>query len=319
MSSVTLNWKAVIDRPIPQSMSPTPVATAAGACIVTDTRGTHRYIYALFSATSFWRYDVQTDNWQQLANPVDAITFGAGTDMIFDPSKGTAGYIWLWGPRSVTTWAYWQYYDIATNTWTSRSVTGTALAAAWGTDASLVHTCSNYNAAGNDDFIYLIGNNATVWYRYSIAGNAWTIMANALPAACGAGCAIHWCFGYSTDLLYVIRGTATSTIYTQSIGTPAAWVTLTYIPSTETFTTGSSSDYDGGTRIYIQKDATQRVSIFNLAATYTMSVGPMFPYTGVAIAGDKLATIKSTEATPVMFLYMVMSTGQYMWRILVTW
>jgi hypothetical protein len=238
--------------------------------------------------------------------------------MIFDPSRGTAGYVWLWGPRAVTTWAFWQYYDIGANTWTSRSVTGTALAAAWGTDASLVHTCSTYNAGGNDDYIYLIGNNAVTWYRYSIVGNSWSVMANNLTAAAGVGCAIHWVFGYDPDKLYVIRGIATATIYTQSIGTPAAWAALTYNPATETFTTGTSSDYDGGTRIYIQKDATQRILYLQLD-TAKMMVGPMFPYTGTAIVGDKLATIKSTEATPVTFLYLLMNTGQYMWRILVTW
>lgn len=317
MSAVTLNWKAVIDRPIAQTMAPLPVATAAGACICTDVRGTGRYIYALFSATSFWRYDVQNDGWVQLLSPTDPLVFSAGCDLCFDPSRGTAGYVWLFGPKATANWCYFQYYDIALNTWTSRAVP--VLAAAWGTDCSLVHTCSSYNGAGNDDYLYMIGNNATAWYRYSIIGNSWSVMANVLTAAAGAGCAIHWCWGYSTDLLYVIRGTATATIYTQSIGVPAAWVTLTYIPSTETFSSGTSSDYDGGTRIYIQKDATQRLLFLNLAATYTMEPGPVFPYTGTAIAGDKLATIKSTEVTPVMFIYLLMNTGQYMWRYLVTW
>lgn len=319
MSAVTLNWKQVIDRPIAQTMNPTPTATVAGACICTDIRGTNQYIYMLLSATSFWRYNVQTDGWQQLPSPVDPLVIGAGCAMVFDPSRGTAGYVWLWGPKATTTWCYWQYYDVALHTWTSRSVTGTALAAAWAVDAALCHTCTTYNAGGDDDYIYLIGNNATVWYRYSIVGNSWSVMANALTAACGAGCAIHWCYGYNTDLLYVIRGTATSTIYTQSIGTPAAWVTLAYLPATETFTTGSSSDYDGGTKIYMEVNATQRVLVFNLAAAYTMGVGPQFPYTGTAIVGDKMVTVKSTETTPVTFLYLIMNTGQYMWRMLVTW
>lgn len=318
MSAVTTNWKAVIDRPIAQTMAPTPVATAAGACICSDLRGTDRYIYALFSATSFWRYDVQTDTWQQLPSPTDAITFGAGTDMVFDPSLNR---VWLFGPRTTANYAYFQYYDITLNTWTSRAIPA-GLAAIWAVDASLVHTCTTYNGAGTDDYIYLIGNNSTTWYRYGIGANAWVASPAGfgvnLTAAAGAGCAIHWCYGYATDTLYIIRATATATIYAYTIGVPAI-ATITYNPATETFTTGTSSEYDGGTRIYIQKDATQRVLQLNLAGTYTMTPACTFPYTGTAIVGDKLTTVKSTETTPVTFLYLLMNTGQYVWRVLVTW
>jgi hypothetical protein len=318
MSAVTLNWKNVIDRPIAQTMSITPVATAAGTCICTDLRGTHRYIYGLFAAAGFYRYDVQTDSWQQLPSPTDAPSFVAGCSMVFDPSRGSEGYVWLFSPKATASWAYFQYYDVALHTWTSRAVPA-ALAVAWATSASLAHTCSTYAAGGNDDYIYLIGNGAVTWYRYSIVGNSWSSMANNLTAAPGAGCAIWWCYGYSTDLLYVIRGSATTTIYTQSISAPAAWVTVSYLPAFETFGSGSASSYDGSTHIVIQKDATQRTLRFNLAATHTMSVGVTFPYTGTAVEGNKMCHIKSTEATPVTFIYFLMNTGQFMWRVLETW
>jgi hypothetical protein len=84
-------------------------------------------------------------------------------------------------------------YNVATNTWTTRSVTN--LPTTFGTDASLCHTCSTYNAAGDDDFIYLIGNNASIFYRYSIVGDSWVASPTTI-ASCnstsGAGCAIIW-------------------------------------------------------------------------------------------------------------------------------
>lgn len=36
---------------------------------------------------------------------------------------------------------------------------------------------SNFVIEPNDDFLYLIGNNAVTMYRYSISANTWTVMA----------------------------------------------------------------------------------------------------------------------------------------------
>jgi len=89
--------------------------------------------------------------------------------MVFDPSLGAQGSVWaLIANATAPTWSV---YDCATNIWTAKSITN--LPATIGTDVTVTHTCSAYNAAGNDDYIYLAGNNATVFYRYSISGNSW--------------------------------------------------------------------------------------------------------------------------------------------------
>lgn len=311
---VTLNLKKGIDLPVFQWLRFLPVSSLAGATICADDRGTNRYIYMLLGAASFWRYDTWTDSFQQLANP-PTLSFAAGVDLVFDPSRGTLGYVWLFAPLTASPWAMFAYYDIAANTWTSRNVPA-GLAAAFGTDAYLAHTCSTINAAGNDDYIYLIGNNSTTWYYFSITGNSWTSMGTALPAAAGAGCALRWVFGYNTDRLYYIRGTATASVWYYSIATPG-FTAVTYQPATETFTTGTCTAYDTIKTIYIQKDATHRIYRLILD-TLVMEPAGMLPYlSGAAIVGDGLVYIKTLDAAE--FLYYRRHTGTEFWRMLIGW
>lgn len=308
------NLKKGIDLPVFQWLRFLPASKGAGACLVNDERGTNQFIYFIFSATSFWRYNIVADTFQQLANP-PSLTFAAGVAMVFDPSQGTEGRIWLFAPLSSSPYCVFAYYDIATNTWTSRA-TITGLSAQWGTDAALIHTCSIYNANGNDDYIYLIGNNATTFYRYSISGNSWTTL-TALPAAAGAGCGLYWDWGTGgdTDKIYAIRGAGSSTIYRYSIS-GNSWSTITYVPATETFTTGTSGAYDNvRRRIWIQKDATHRVYYFDLA-TSKMLPGFTFPYTsGTAVVGDGLCYVKTEDEAE--YLYYARQSGTELWRTLI--
>lgn len=183
---VTNNNVPIIDLPIWEMLQTQPAASAAGVCFATDRRGTGEFIYAFFSTSSFWRYSLKANTWQQLASP--GVLGGSGTlataDMVFDPSQGTAGRIWLFLGNGTTN--AFGYYDIALNTWTQRAITG--LPSTFGTDSDLVHTCSTYNAAGNDDYIYLVGNNALTLYRYSIAGNSWTTLSPGVARGGAVSC-----------------------------------------------------------------------------------------------------------------------------------
>lgn len=312
---VTLNLKRGIDLPVFQWLRFLPVASAAGACMCTDKRGTDRFIYMLLGAASFWRYDVWTDSFQQLANP-PTLSFVAGVALTFDPSRGTSGYVWLSAPLTASPWHMFAYYDVATNTWTSRTVV-TGLVAAFGTDAALAHTCSTYNAGGNDDYIYLIGNNSTTWYRFSIAGNAWTAMSPVLPAAAGAGCALVWTFGYNVDRLYFIRGVATSAVYYFTISVPTWSASIAYVPATETFTTGTVAAYDALNRIYVVKDATHRIFSYQLNEDRMYPAG-FLPYaSGTAIVGDKFIYVKTSDGAE--YLYYGRHTGAEFWRMLIGW
>lgn len=287
-----------------------PTASAAGACSCADKRGTGRYVYHYLAAAGFWRYDIWTNAWNQLASPA-AATFAAGTCMCFDPSRGTAGYVWLFVPKSVANWAYLYYYDVAAGTWSAdQGVVGMALGAQFGTDGSLVHPCTTYDAGGNDDVLYLIGNAATVLYKYTISTTTWSVMANPCPATMGAGCCIEWLFGVDNTKFLVMRGTASATFYTMTLAN--VWsAALTIIGNVETFTTGSVADYVAPKHLYIKKDATTRILRLNYA-TLTMEPARTFAGTdGAAIAGDGLVWMKSKAGRRYLYYRALSNTNHY--------
>lgn len=177
--------------------------------------------------------------------------------------------------------------------------------------------------------MFLVGNNATVMYRYNINGNAWTTTsANAanpalpaVPAAPGAGCVLAWLPGSgdanALNSLILVRGAATSTIYEYSLVTNTI-AALTYYPSTETFTTGTGSgirqDASGKSKsILLRKDATGRVYEFtrqDLRMVPKMTQNLIAE--GAAVVGDKVSCMRSPDG--VDFLYMLLNTSSYFLR-----
>lgn len=63
------NNKQMVDLPFFELCNQAPAATSALSALATTEDGTGRYIYYL-TTSSFYRYDVIADTWQQLANPV---------------------------------------------------------------------------------------------------------------------------------------------------------------------------------------------------------------------------------------------------------
>lgn len=305
--AITNNNTVIIDLPTWEVLQPLVGGAGAAATpgiLVNDKRGTDRFIYYLFSAASFWRYDTYANTYQQLASP-PAGTTGAGTAMIFDPSNS---YIWALISNGAVA-PTWQYYNITTNAWTARSVTN--LPATFGTDAALSHPCTTYGAAVSDDFIYLIGNNAIVFYRYQISTNAWvaspTTVANCNSTS-GAGCGLLWTPGYNVDRIVRMRGTATATFEYYSISANT-WNAITVIPATETFTTGSMVATRGILdEIYIQKDATLRIYRLDLGDGKITPVATEYLVaTGAALAGDRFVYVKETNG--IEFLYFGLHTS----------
>jgi hypothetical protein len=305
-----------LDLPIWQRIAIAPAGPTNGGCFCNDKRHNDRYIY-LMTDNVFYRYDIYSDSWMQLATP-PSFTLGAGGTMCFDPSQGTSGRIWLLMPSSSSPYAVFAYYDIASNVWTSRDASTLGLGSQWATDADLCHTCSSYNATGNDDYIYLIGNGATVWYRYSIAGNSWSTMATPLTGSAGAGCGIYWPFNYDADKLYIMRGGTTATIYVYTISTLAI-STLSYQPNAQTFTTGTCGVYDGATYIYFKVSSTGRFCRLKLQASSIMeNAGAMYGGSESGYVGQTLAFWKSpSDNYP--FLYARQQGGTICARQLVHW
>lgn len=399
---VTNNNKVIIDQPVWEQLNFAPAASAAGVCLVDDIE---RFIYVLFSATSFWRFDTWGGTWQQLANPPGG-TLGAGTCMQFTKMLGdqfpvsSTGIIYgsvLALITSGTGAPTWQRYNIATNSWTALSVTN--LPATFGTDGTIAFpspAMNNYtggyhagvlqtitataaaavnattisvsalptalpiNAVLNFgttatpkyavltaaaaaaatsitvrplnvaligtetalwyDHLYLIGNNATQMYRYTLSSNAWsTTSANAgnpaLPAvtaASGAGGALKWLPGDNTDRLVCVRGAASSSVYLYNL-VANTWSTLTFHPSTETFTTGTCYGVEQDAtfkpvRLLIQKDSTNRIYRLDITkGTMTPIATQWLLSQGAAVVGDKASIIATQDN--IQFFYFLLNTS----------
>ena len=196
----------------------------------------------------------------------------------------------------------------------------TAAAAASATSitvAPVMYTISSGAYAYYYDHMYLIGNNATVMYRYSVSTNAWALTnasGTTIPAitgTCGAGCTIKWLPSFNTDNLYIIRGGGTANIYVYSLS-GNTFSTLTFYPSTETFTTGSAysvrSVNDKGFTLLIQKDATMRVYELDIGLNRMLPKTYQWLYpTSTAVQGDRSACMRSPDN--IEFYYLLLHSS----------
>ena len=175
------------------------------------------------------------------------------------------------------------------------------------------------STAGYYGNMYLIGNNATVMYRYNIGANAWaTTSANAgnpalaaITGTAGAGCALKWLPAYEPNKLYCLRGGGTSNIYLYDL-VANTWSAQSYVPTTETFTTGTmvaTRDINGKqATLLIQKDSTMRIYE---GVPYRNTLLPklnqwLYP-TSTAVVGDKSCVISSPDG--VDFYYMLLHSS----------
>ena len=200
----------------------------------------------------------------------------------------------------------------------------TAAAAASATSITIspaLYSISNGATALYYGNFYLVGNNATVLYRYNVGANAWyTTSANsgnpaipAVPGAVGAGCALKWLPAYATSKLWCLRGGGTATTYIYDLDANT-WTTETYYPSTETFTTGSSvaSRSLGGKQstLLIQKDGTLRIYEGNPAKNtieYKMTEY-LYP-AGTAVVGDRSCCVTMPDGIEYYFILLHSSTA----------
>jgi hypothetical protein len=208
----------------------------------------------------------------------------------------------------------------------------TAAAAAAATSitvAALIATVPSAAVAYFYGDMFLVGHNATVMYRYNIAANAWsTTSANsgnpaipAVPGAVGAGCVLAWLPGSeganALSRLIVVRGGATSNIYEYDLITNT-WSTLTYYPSTETFTTGTCSAIEQNAagknaNLLIQQNTSGRWFRLNrvtnrLDCVWTNNV----ILSGTALVGDRGFATQSSDG--VTYVYYIPSTSAFFVR-----
>lgn len=187
------------------------------------------------------------------------------------------------------------------------------------TIASCMYTINSASVAYYYDHMYLIGNNATVMYRYSVGLNTWyttNASGTAIPAVtgtCGAGCAIKWLPAFDNNSIFIIRGSGTSTIYKYSL-TSNTFSTLTYYPSTETFSTGSAYSVrninNKGFTLLMQKDNVMRVFECDPGLNRVLPKMNQWLYpTSTAVQGDRSVCLRSPDNVEFYYLLLHSSTA----------
>ena len=256
---------------------------------------------------------------------VAALPYGINAGTLLETHRGglvTVKTTASAGAISIDVYPIRRALDIGSVFVVERYVVLTASAAASAT--SITVAAVNYSlelgaTAYYYDHMYLVGNNATVMYRYSVSGNAWATTnasAVAIPAVTGAvggGCTIKWLPSYAPDKLFIIRGNATSNIYAYDL-VSNTWSTASFHPSTETFTTASThtarSIGGKGYSIISSKDATMRIYEYDpsLSRLHPKMMQWLYP-TGAAVQGDRATCLRSPDEVEFYYLLLPSSTA----------
>jgi hypothetical protein len=302
------------------------------------------------AAGAFKVYDFALNTWSTLSNTGLPATWGTDGKLIATPSFGDDGDDLNFATGTAAsatsttltvsgkTWAtnQWTNYQLkivsgagAGQIRTIASNTGTVLtvSAAFTTTPDATST---YHIEGNDDFLYLLGNNAVALYRYSISGNSWTTLSPVAarasqPLAAASG---HWVYGVDEDArwtdenaiingrrIYSFRGGAGAVLDYYDIAANT-WVSgVSYAPGIETFTTGSKYVY-AGNYLYIHKDATGRWFRYSFAQQSMVGWSQNVYPSGAAVLGDTAFDIVEPE-TGVRFVMMILNTSTILMRCMV--
>lgn len=206
----------------------------------------------------------------------------------------------------------------------SNTATALTLSAVW---TITPDATSTYIIDGNEDFMYLMGNNAVTMYKFTISTNTWATVAPAVArgGAMGTGGGANWAFNVEDPAwtsenvilngrrIYSFRGAGSATLDYYDIP-ENKWYALTYTPQVDTFNTGSCYDYDDS-YIVIQKESTGRFFRYVIAENRLIPFSTLVYPESTAVVGDKI-WVKSYKdgATTIKWLYKLRSTGTELFR-----
>lgn len=333
------------------------IAAAPASVVNTDTFRVNSGSFFVFTsgvlATSFKRFDIATMSWGSALSITGlAATFGTDGRMVttgiydvtYDSGTASAGAATTLTDSSKS-WAtdQWISYQVRITGGTGigqirpiTDSTGTVLTvAAWTTQPDATST---YVIEGDENAIYLLGNNAVTLYKYSISGNTWSTVS---PTAARGGAAVA---GMTADFIgvtgntrwaditdikngkyiYSFRG-ATSVLDRLNLngGTSGAptWEVVTYQPSLQTWATGVGTDWDSGTPyLYIAKEGTaaipQRIYKFDVVGNTIVPVASDWYLGGAALLGNKVWVRSLSDTNLVKWLYVLQSTSTNLRRIM---
>lgn len=292
------------------------------------------------SATSQKYYCYALDSWTAITNTGLPATWGTDGEMVSTGSRDLGDYnSFATGTatsatsttlvNSGKTWTtnQWANYQVrivsGTGAGQIRSITsntGTTLTVPTWTITP--DNTSVYSIEGNDDYLYLMGNNAVTMYRYSISANTWTTLspspARAAAPSTGAGAIWVWNV-QDTDwqsendclngrYIYSFRGGATNQLHRYDIAANG-WATLDYAPVQETFTTGTYHCYNKNF-IYMSKESTGRWFKYSLQRNELVPWGTV-PYpASTAQLGSAAWDVSYVDgSTEITYIYTLLNNS----------
>lgn len=359
--TTTVNLKKTLHRKVWEMLNVAQSGnTNNGFFVVSDSSrilpGGNNKIFALNGVSSVYNYSPEEDSWMQQPNSGAAGSFATGAAGEFRGLGAMGGAFDQTATGGTTS-------TIITNKTIVKSIAGCKVRVISGTGNGQIRSISSntataltvssawtitpdatssYSIEANDDYMYLLGNNAVTLYRYVVSTNTWSTLSPSAARSSGlaAGGTADWVsnvpswttpvtsttpswytnanlYRQNGRYIYSFRGGASSAldIYDISANT---WVsTVSYGGTYESFTTGSCSVIDDGT-IYIQKEGSSRIYKFDIA---TQQILPFshHPYQqSTTISGDLMAISTYVDgATKIKYLYTFMHTSNIVLRTLI--
>jgi hypothetical protein len=318
------------------------VPTLSNAVTNTDTfrMNTGRYFVwaANASTNNFKSFDVATASWSSALSATGP-TASWGSD-------GRVTGVFEWGDsyasgtatagatntltNSSKTWTtnQWANFQVRITAGTGRgqirvisSNTGTALTVStnWTTAPDAT---SEYVIEGDEDKLYLVGNAATAFFRYSISANTWTTLTptQALTTGRNIGCSLLFVSktndtDYSTEsvnrdgrYIYSHAGGGSTNISRYDIAANTWVVSIPFAPSgTQTYSGGSNSAVYGR-YLFVSKDTSGRIDIYDVVSQ-TVKPYLNMNYLGTSSSVGNRMLIKSVDSSKsVIFLYFGVTT-----------
>ena len=204
---------------------------------------------------------------------------------------------------------------------------------------------SAFSIEGDDNTLFLLGNNAVAMYRYTIGVNTWSTITPiaARGGSASNGATASWVNGL-TDLawssltpntvihgtfplaykqngryIYAFRGgnTGTLDVYDIALNTWMAFGSTYGNAGSEVFTTGSCAAMSGD-YLYIQRDATGRIHRFDFTRnTLEPWAANLYPQ-GSTVEGDKMSVVVYRDGTTaIRFLYTMNHSRAELQRVMV--
>lgn len=299
------------NRPTWEQLTYAPVAGIAGTCSCDDNR---RFIFTYFqtsaTAAQFWRYDTWADCWQQLATPATqtgTVAFIRYVDSLGRTWSGnTYGSVLLLVGNGTA--LYFYKYDIATNAWSTLSVTG--LPAAFATDMAFTYPEPQLNAF---DPAYHGTITKTITTNGAVAVGATSITVTALPIALVSGTRLRFGTFNITLSAVALQGATSLTVTALPQGLAAGMLIETNEGDYITVKTAASA---GATSIavYPIRKPLKSGEVFAIDQYVTMTASAAASATTITVAATLYTIATTTNAYYYDNLYLIGHNTTVMYR-----